>query len=35
MTLSNRSDTEWSERGDPIHAWYSYEMVRGSLATAG
>lgn len=31
MTLSAGQIKEWSQRGDPIHAWYSYEMVRGSL----
>lgn len=31
MTLSAKQVKEWSQRGDPIHAWYSYEMVRGSL----
>ncbi len=31
MTLSAEQIKKWSRRGDPIHAWYSYEMVRGSL----
>jgi hypothetical protein len=31
MTLSAQQVEKWSQRGDPIHAWYSYEMVRGSL----
>ena len=31
MTLSDEQITKWSHRGDPIHAWYSYEMVRESL----
>lgn len=31
MTLSAKQIRKWSQRGDPLHAWYSYEMVRGSL----
>ena len=31
MALSSKQIRDWSQRGDPIHAWYSYEMVRGSL----
>jgi hypothetical protein len=31
MTLSSQGIRKWSERGDPIQAWYSYEMVRESL----
>lgn len=31
MTLSVEQIAKWSQRGDPIHAWYSYEMVRESL----
>jgi hypothetical protein len=31
MALSSEQISKWSRRGDPIHAWYSYEMVRGSL----
>ena len=34
MALSNDRIRKWSERGDPIHAGYSYQMVRESLATA-
>lgn len=34
MPLSDDKITEWSRRGDPIHAWYSYQMVRDSLAAA-
>ena len=34
MTLSNKQIRDWSKRGDPIHAWYSYEMVRDTLAAA-
>lgn len=33
MSLSSEQIRKWSQRGDPIHAWYSYEMVRGSLTT--
>jgi hypothetical protein len=29
--LSDKEITSWSQRGDPIRAWYSYEMVRESL----
>ncbi len=31
MALSAEQISKWSQRGDPIHAWYSYQMVRGSL----
>ena len=31
MPLSQEDIKKWSRRGDPLHAWYSYEMVRGSL----
>ena len=31
MALSPEQIRKWSQRGDPIHAWYSYQMVRGSL----
>jgi hypothetical protein len=31
MALSDEDIKKWSERGDPIHAWFSYEMVRESL----
>jgi hypothetical protein len=31
MALSDELITRWSQRGDPIHAWYSYEMVRETL----
>lgn len=34
MPLSDNQITRWSRRGDPIHAWYSYQMVRDSLAAA-
>lgn len=34
MPLSDNQITKWSRRGDPIHAWYSYQMVRDSLAAA-
>ncbi len=34
MPLSDDLITRWSTRGDPIHAWYSYQMVRDSLASA-
>jgi hypothetical protein len=34
MPLSDDKITKWSRRGDPIHAWYSYQMVRDSLAAA-
>ena len=34
MALSSDRIRKWSERGDPIHAWYSYQTVRESLATA-
>jgi hypothetical protein len=32
MALSPDQIRKWSQRGDPIHAWYSYQMVRSSLA---
>jgi hypothetical protein len=31
MALSSEQIRKWSQRGDPLQAWYSYEMVRGSL----
>ena len=31
MSLSTAELTEWSVRGDPIHAWYSFDMVRETL----
>jgi len=31
MALQPEDIAKWSRRGDPVHAWYSYEMVRGSL----
>ncbi len=34
MTLARDQIRKWSERGDPIHAWYSYETVRESLSGA-
>jgi hypothetical protein len=34
MTLPDGTIAKWSRRGDPIHAWYSYEMVRETLAAA-
>lgn len=34
MTLSDKQIRDWSSRGDPIHAWYSYQMVRDTLAAA-
>ena len=34
MPLSADRITKWSRRGDPIHARYSYQMVRDSLAAA-
>ena len=34
MALSSSLITKWSQRGDPIHAWYSYEMIRESLTAA-
>jgi hypothetical protein len=34
MTLSGKQITTWSRRGDAIHAWYSYQMVRDTLAGA-
>jgi hypothetical protein len=34
MTLSGEQITAWSRRGDAFHAWYSYQMVRDTLAGA-
>ena len=34
MALSPDQIRKWSQRGDPIHAWYSYRMVRESLTSA-
>jgi hypothetical protein len=34
MALSDKQIRDWSRRGDPIHAWYSYQMVRDTLAAA-
>jgi len=34
MALSPKQIRAWSRRGDPIHAWYSYQMVRDTLAAA-
>ena len=34
MTLSRDQIRKWSERGDPVHAWYSYETVKESLSGA-
>jgi hypothetical protein len=34
MTLTGEQITKWSRRGDAIHAWYSYQMVRDTLAGA-
>jgi predicted nucleotidyltransferase len=34
MRLSDDQIAKWSMRGDPIHAWFSYEMVRETLASA-
>lgn len=31
MALSTAEIAEWSTRGDPVHAWYSFEMVRETL----
>jgi predicted nucleotidyltransferase len=31
MALSRDELDKWSERGDPIHAWYSYRIVKESL----
>jgi len=28
MALSHDQLHRWAERGDPVHAWYSYEMVK-------
>lgn len=35
MRLSDEQIRQWSERGDPIHAWYSYQMIRDTLQSAG
>jgi predicted nucleotidyltransferase len=34
MALSSDQIREWSERGDAIHAWYSYKTVKDSLTSA-
>ena len=34
MPLSDDTMGTWSRRGDAIHAWYSYQMVRDTLAAA-
>jgi hypothetical protein len=34
MALSPDQIRKWSQRGDPIQAWYSYRMVRESLTSA-
>ena len=34
MALSDKQIRDWSRRGDPMHAWYSYQMVRDTLAAA-
>ncbi|HET9967838.1 MAG TPA: hypothetical protein VFQ68_06340 [Streptosporangiaceae bacterium] len=34
MSLSGDQVTKWSRRGDAFHAWYSYQMVRDTLAGA-
>lgn len=34
MRLSDYQIAHWSARGDPIRAWFSYEMIRESLAAA-
>lgn len=31
MSLSSAEIDKWSERGDPIQAWYSFDMVRETL----
>jgi hypothetical protein len=31
MSLSPADIAKWSQRGDPIHAWYSFDMVRETL----
>ncbi len=31
MALSRDQLEHWAERGDPLHAWYSYEMVKESF----
>lgn len=35
MRLSDEQIRQWSARGDPIHAWYSYQMIRDTLQSAG
>lgn len=32
MKLSDDQIRRFAERGDPLHAWYSYQMVRETLA---
>jgi hypothetical protein len=34
MALSDDDLDRWSERGDPVQAWYSYEMVKESFTPA-
>lgn len=34
MALSSDQFDRWSKRGDPVHAWYSYEMVKESFTAA-
>jgi predicted nucleotidyltransferase len=34
MALSDKQIRDWSRRGDAMHAWYSYQMVRDTLAAA-
>ncbi|HEX5301467.1 MAG TPA: nucleotidyltransferase [Streptosporangiaceae bacterium] len=34
MSLSDEEITNWSSRGDALRAWYSYQMVRDTLAGA-
>lgn len=34
MQLPDTTIDEWSRRGDAFHAWYSYQMVRDTLAAA-
>jgi hypothetical protein len=34
MTPSDERIRKWSERGDPLQAWYSYQMVRETLESA-
>ena len=35
MALSRDQLQHWAERGDPLHAWYSYEMVEESFTPTG